>query len=420
MNRPPFLGVAIAAAALLVMSAGTAHAKAPAPLPFGGVDTAEPPALPVEPAPAVPEVVVPEVPTGGTVVTLPVVPGPVVTDPVVPDPVVPDPVAVDPVAPAPVDPVTPVEPPATNTDPAAPDEIGAADPSLEIQPVETETAKVTATQADAPVTDGRAIPGGASGGEPPAATGSGVILEQLLPGVERQLRGVETQMNDLQRRLAGGATPGSESLVRLRRSLELIAPALAALGAHDIFGRLSPELRELLQRVQAQLGSTNATAAELAAALRRAGVRGPELALLMRELERFQALGPSLAPDLQLTASQPLYATPDVAYTDNLATPVAPATPVASGHEAGSSQRRAASAPAAAPAQPSGSYDLLPQTAASGSASAGPGGAFSAAGLAGLAALLGTLLLPRLLSRVQLPLMRCYAAVFLVPLQRPG
>ena len=416
MNRPPFLGVAITAAALLVLSAGTARANAPAPLPFEGVDAAEPPTAPADPAPSVPEVVVPEVPTD-TVVTLPAVPpAPVLPDPVVVDPVVTDPVVVDPVTPVPV---TPVEPTPTVVDPAVPDEIGAADPSLEIQPVETETAKLTATQADAAVTDGRAIPG-ASGGETPAGTGSGVILEQLLPTVERQLRGVETQMNDLQQHLAGGGQPAAGSLLRLRRSLELIAPALAALGAHDVFGSLSPELRELLQRVQAQLGTTNATAAELAAALRRAGVRGPELALLMRELERFQALGPSLTPGLQLTASQPLYATPDVAYTYGETTSVAPSTPVASGHEAGGSDRRAASAPAAAPAQPAGPNDLLPQTAASGSASAGPGGAFSAAGLAGLAALLGTLLLPRLLSRMQLPLMRCYAAVFLVPLQRPG
>ena len=414
MNRPPFLGVAITAAALLVLSAGTARANAPAPLPFEGVDAAEPPTAPADPAPTVPEVVVPEVPTD-TVVTLPVAP----PAPALPDPVVTDPVVVDPVTPVPVEPVTPVEAPPTVVDPAVPDEIGAADPSPEILPVETETAKVTATQAEAPATDGRAIPGGASGGEPPAGT-SGVILEQLLPTVERQLRGVETQMNDLQQHLAGGGQPAAESLVRLRKSLELIAPALAALGAHDVFGRLSPELRELLQRVQAQLGTTNATAAELAAALRRAGVRGPELALLMRELQRFQALGPSLAPDLQLTASQPLYATPDVAYTYGETTSIAPATPVAPDHEAGGSDRRAASAPAAAPAQPAGPTDLLPQTAASGSASAGPGGAFSAAGLAGLAALLGTLLLPRLLSRVQLPLMRCYAAVFLVPLQRPG
>jgi hypothetical protein len=37
-----------------------------------------------------------------------------------------------------------------------------------------------------------------------------------------------------------------------------------------------------------------------------------------------------------------------------------------------------------------------------------------------LAALLCGLALPQLLSRLQLPPMRCYAATFLVPLERPG
>jgi hypothetical protein len=248
-------------------------------------------------------------------------------------------------------------------------------------------------------------------------------LERTLPGVERRLRGVQHQMNDLQRRLAQGGSAPSKSLVRLTRSLELIAPALVALGTQvDAGGPLSPRLRDLLHRVNKRLGGANASAAALADALRRSGLRGPEVALLLHELQDFQTLTPGFAAFTagpQLTQTQPVYAA-DVAYTHDQGAPASTPAPGAPPHQAAAPQRSAAANEATAWQRPAAPDELLRQASASGSASAGPGGGFSAAGLAALAALLGTLLLPRLLSRVQLPPMRCYAAVFLVPLQRPG
>ncbi|HYN52785.1 MAG TPA: hypothetical protein VES62_17840 [Thermoleophilaceae bacterium] len=252
---------------------------------------------------------------------------------------------------------------------------------------------------------------------------SGKILERTLPGVERRLRGVQNQMDDLQRRLAAGGSAPSKSLVRLSRSLGLIAPALVALGTQvDAAGPLSPDLRHLLHRVNNRLGGANASAAALAAALRRSGMRGPEVALLLHELENFQALTPSFAAFTtgpQLAQAQPINAA-DVAYTHDGTAPASAPAPSSPPQHAAPPQRPAAANEATAWQRPAAPDDLLRQASASGSASAGPGGGFSAAGLAALAALLGLLALPRLLSRVQLPPMRCYAAVFLVPLQRPG
>ena len=247
-----------------------------------------------------------------------------------------------------------------------------------------------------------------------------MILERSLPAVERRLRGVQTQMDDLQRRLAGGGSASSQSLVRLRRSLELIAPALVAIGVQvDDAGPLSPHLQNLLNRVNTRLDGAHHSAAALADALRASGVSGPELDLLLRELQSFQAVSPAFLSSHQLTAKPPVYAA-HVAYTQApplAASAPAPATPT---HQAARPETAAATSGATASQQPAAPDELLQQVAASGSASAGPGGAFSAAGLAALAALLGVLALPRLLSRVQLAPMRCYAAIFLVPLQRPG
>ncbi|MGZ5338372.1 MAG: hypothetical protein ACXWEE_02045 [Thermoleophilaceae bacterium] len=249
---------------------------------------------------------------------------------------------------------------------------------------------------------------------------SGVILERALRAVERRLRGVQTQMDDLQRRLAGGGSASSQSLVRLRRSLELIAPALVAIGVQvDDAGPLSPHLQHLLNRVNTRLDGAHRSAAALADALRASGVSGPEVDLLLRELQSFQAMSPALLSSDQLTAKPPVYAA-HVAYTQAppaAASAPAPATPT---YQAARPETAAATSGATASQQPAAPDELVQQVAASGSASAGPGGAFSAAGLAALAALLGVLALPRLLSRVQLAPMRCYAAIFLVPLQRPG
>ena len=245
-------------------------------------------------------------------------------------------------------------------------------------------------------------------------------MERALPAVERRLRGVQTQMDDLQRRLAGGGSASSQSLVRLRRSLELIAPALVAIGVQvDDAGPLSPHLQNLLNRVNTRLDGAHHSAAALADALRASGVSGPELDLLLRELQSFQAVSPSFLSSDQLTAQATVYAA-HVAYTQAppaAASVPAPATPT---HQAARPETAAATSGASASQQPAAPDELVQQVAASGSASAGPGGAFSAAGLAALAALLGVLALPRLLSRVQLAPMRCYAAIFLVPLQRPG
>ena len=248
-----------------------------------------------------------------------------------------------------------------------------------------------------------------------------MILERALPAVERRLRGVQTQMDDLQRRLAGGGSASSQSLVRLRRSLELIAPALVAIGVQvDDAGPLSPHLQSLLNRVNTRLDGAHRSAAALADALRASGVSGPELDLLLRELQSFQAVNPSFLSSDQLTAKPPVYAA-HVAYTQ-----APPARGIRAGagyaqHQAARPETAAATSGATtASQQPAAPNELVQQVAASGSASAGPGGGFSAAGLAALAALLGVLALPRLLSRVQLAPMRCYAAIFLVPLQRPG
>jgi hypothetical protein len=234
--------------------------------------------------------------------------------------------------------------------------------------------------------------------------------------MDRRLSGVQTQMDDMQRRLAGGATPPSRDLSRLTRSLDRIAPVLLALEAQVGAAQLSPHLRQLLHRVRTRLGDTHASAAALAEALRRSGAQGPEVWLLLRKLEQFQSLTPALVPD---TAPALPSTAPTQGFTQNYAT-ATPASPALPAQHAAAQQGRATperATPSQSPAAPSGAEN---HASVSGSASAGPGGALSVAGLGALAALLTALVLPRLLSRVELPPMRRYAATFLAVLERPG
>ena len=224
-----------------------------------------------------------------------------------PAPVVSVPPASEPVVPAPAteSPSTPATAAPSGGEVAAPATPGALTPAAETPTeVVAESVRATANPADTAAggrTTDSPLPsdtGAASSAPHPVGTASpsGTILERTLPGVERRLRGVQHQMDDLQRRLAQGGSAPSKSLVRLTRSLELIAPALVALGTRvDAGGPLSPHLRHLLHRVNKRLGGANASAAALADALRRSGLRGPEVALLLHELQDFQSLTPGFA-----------------------------------------------------------------------------------------------------------------------------
>ena len=418
MNRPTFFGLAFAATALLLVSANDARADTAVAVSTEGVASAEAPTAPVQPPPTTPVVPAPSPTTGGATgtTTTPAATTPATT-----------PATGQTTTPAPgtsqatsnATPPTATEIVQATTPPGSGTQSGVAVNS--VKPPSTQAAVPPAGRITASAPPSAPI--APSGQNYPAHTTtgqSGVILERALPAVERRLRGVQTQMDDLQRRLAGGGSASSQSLVRLRRSLELIAPALVAIGVQvDDSGPLSPHLQSLLNRVNTRLDGAHRSAAALADALRASGVSGPELDLLLRELQSFQAVSPSFLSSDQLTAKPPVYAA-HVAYTQAPpagASAPAPATPT---HQAARPETAAATSGATVSQQPAAPDEVVQQVAASGSASAGPGGAFSAAGLAALAALLGVLALPRLLSRVQLAPMRCYAAIFLVPLQRPG
>ena len=153
----------------------------------------------------------------------------------------------------------------------------------------------------------------------------------------------------------------------------------------------------------------------LIAALRDSGLHGYELRLLLRELESFGGLDVVLhwspaAPPAPAHAGSAAHA----AYTQS---PQAAAQQSAT---AAPEPRATARSTAAGTSDHGGAGEPAPWSPASGSASAGPGGTFFAAGLASLAALLIALALPRLWSRIELPRCRRYAVVFLAPLERPG
>jgi hypothetical protein len=426
MNRPWFLVPALAATALFLVAAGTASADtsdaaaAPEAAPAVASPEAEPVPAPVTAAPA-------ETQTGGSAASAGSVAPP-------PQMQLQAPPAVTPAAPSSTTP-TPgssttssagTASPAQTTTPAVPANqtslpASPAAPVEQARPTSVPTSEAPAATREtapalasmpvaAPAVEAAAVPAPRTEGR------HGVILERLLPDVERQLRGVEAQIGHLQRQLAVGVQPPPTSLMRLRLKLELIAPTLIALEARvDATGQLSPELRQLLHRVHRHLDGTRASAAALAAALRRSGLQGHEVQLLLRELGDFQALGPGVLPDVQAAPALPA-STGGVVHASVQMEPA-----LASVRHAAPPPARQASGHPATLSQGSGPpAGLAAHVSAPGSASAGPSGGFAVAGLAALAALLCALALPQLLSRLQLPAMRCYAATFLVPLERPG
>jgi hypothetical protein len=315
-------------------------------------------------------------------------------------------------------------PPSAITSPGGPEGQGGA-PDLPVQPIggsapSAPELPTVAQSASTPAPLLGAIEPGDIGGvrAPPDSRPLGSSLERLLPGVERELRTVQAQIDDLERRLDNGAPAPKSRLIRLRSSLERITPALLALEVQlDAAGRLSPRLRALLHRVRVRLAGARASAADLIATLRRVGARGPELRLLLRELGRFRTLHAELASKLGAErAPVPSEPGANAAYTQ-----VHPA-PAASPQHAATAplERRAAGRPATGSPDGGGPDEPAPGSSAPGSASATPGGASSAASLALLATLLIGLLLPRLRARLALSPDRRYTVAFLAPLERPG
>jgi hypothetical protein len=445
MTRPWFLVSALASTALFFVAAGTAGADtgaatagadtgaatagadtgattaAPEPTAVIGSPATEPvPALATAgPAPG-------EIQTGGSAASAGSAPP--APQPQVPPVQLPQRPAVTPTAASPTAPSVSAPSPAQTTTPTVPanqtsQPASAAAPVEQARPTSVPTSEApAATRETAPALASVpvAAPDIGVGAVPAPRTEGrhGVILERLLPDVERRLRGVQEQIGDLQRQLAVGVPPPPKSLMRLRMELESIAPALSALEARvDASGHLSPELRQLIDRVHTRLDGTRASAATLAAALRDSGLRGPEVQLLLSELGDFQALGSGLLPDVHRAPAPALHASMgDVVHASVQTAPAA-----ASVQQAAPPPARPASGHPATVSQGSGPPDgLAAPVSAPGSASASPSGAFAVAGLAALAAFLCALALPQLLSRLQLPPMRCYAATFLVPLERPG
>jgi len=277
----------------------------------------------------------------------------------------------------------------------------------------------TAPSAQNPATVAPAIfttPPSAAGARAGAAGDPTSGLDQILPTVERQLRTVQGQIDDMKQRLDRGAAPSKTGVLKLRSSLRHIAPLLLALERRlDAAGELTPRLRRILHRIRAHLSDTRASAADLIAVLRRSGVHGHQLQLLLRELERFQAVHGTLlqSPSLgRLPAPSPVAASQPVAWTRSsswarhgLASPV---------------DARAAGNPASG-TRHSGIPQRQPRSLSNpGAATASSGGAFSVAGMALLATLLIGFAGPRLRGRLTPPPARRRAVVFLAPLERPG
>jgi hypothetical protein len=252
-----------------------------------------------------------------------------------------------------------------------------------------------------------------SGGRP---LGSG--LERVLDDLERELRHVQAQIDDLQRRLDDGAPAPKGELIRLRSSLERIAPVLLALELRlGAAGRLGPRLRAFQHQVRVRLAGARASAGELIAALRRSGERGHELRVLLRELESFCVLEAEPASNGGAgAASVPPEPGADAAYTQ-----LRPALAASPRHAATVPlQRRAAGRPATRPRDRRGPAPHVPWSSSSGAATASPGGGVSAAGLSLLATLPIALAAPRLRAGLRLAADRPYTVAFLAPLGRPG
>jgi hypothetical protein len=242
-------------------------------------------------------------------------------------------------------------------------------------------------------------------------------LEQILPTVKRDLRGVQEDVEAIRRQLERGATPPASDLNRLRSRLEQLAPVLLALDVR-IDGMTAPseETRQLLHGVRVRLAETQVSTAGLIAALRRSDLHGPALNALLRELERFGALGSAL--DLR----------PGSAFAP-APHPIAPAAPAAvapthtSPHTSGEPPSkpgvalpRAQDAPPAAGQPAASRWPSAPGTSDASAA----GAALSVAGFAALAALLIGLFLPRLLTRLELPPGRGHMVAPILALERPG
>jgi hypothetical protein len=315
-------------------------------------------------------------------------------------------------------------PPSAMTSPGGPEGQAGA-PDLGVQPIggsapSAPELPVVAKSASTPAPPLGAIEPGQMGGAraPPDSGPRGSGVERLLPGVERELRTVQAQIDDLARRLEKGAPAPKSHLIRLRSSLERITPSLLALEVQlDAAGRLGPRLRTLLHRVRIRLVGARASAADLIAALRHVRARGPELRLLLRELGRFRLLQVESASKLGAErAAARSELTANAAYTQ-----LQPA-PAASPQHAATTplERPAAGRQATGSPDHGGPVEPAPRSSADGSATATPGGASSAASLALLAALLIVLVLPRLRARLAPSPGRRYTVAFLTPLERPG
>jgi hypothetical protein len=265
-------------------------------------------------------------------------------------------------------------------------------------------------------------PGPIGGGRAPSGSqplGSG--LEPVLGGVERELRSVQSQIDNLQRRLDSGAAAPRRGLIRLRSSLERIAPVLAALEVRlRSAGPLGPRLRMLHRRLRARAAGARASARDLVAALRRSSWRGYELRLLLWELASFRRLEAGPASNEPARAALARSGRGDnAAYTETQPAPAVTPTPP---HTATAPlERRAAGRPAIRPRGHGGDGPHPPRSSStSASATASPGGALSAAGAGLMATLLIALAAPRLWARLALAAGHRPTVAFLSPLERPG
>jgi hypothetical protein len=320
--------------------------------------------------------------------------------------------AVDPLGSAAAPATDPAPPPAATPEPAAPPAPPAAAPPHQAAPV--------ASATDTPLVSAPAGPSARSAGatrRPATGVQSPSPPDVSLPGVVRDLRTLQGDVEDIARQLARGGTPPPGRLNRLRSSLERLAPVLLALNARgDGLLGAGEGTRRLLHRVRARLGTAQVATAGLIVALRRSGLQGPAALALIRELESFGALGHGL--DL----------TPGPILPAPTAAPVVPARPAvvlartssSSPNEPSVARPPAGAAPRAgdAPKGTSG-HSPAPWSFAGGSSSASASAALSVAGIAALAALLLALALPRLLTRLQLPPGRGHAVALVLALERP-
>jgi hypothetical protein len=309
------------------------------------------------------------------------------------------------------------------------------DPRLdETAAIASSTSDDNASAEQAP--ESRATVGGAAAGaaaavtpSKPAATAeaastptgqAGGTLQGLFSDVRQELRSAQGQIDDLQRDLDHGAPPPPDRLTRLRATLVRIAPMLVALEVRlQATGQLTPHLRQLLHRVRSDLRGVRVTAHDLVTALRRSGARGPELRLLLRELDHFAAMASALdlTPGMRPAAAPPAQGA-TAAYSQLQPVPVA-GPPAAAAPPA---ERPTADRPQAEPRDPPGDEQAQPWSTATspGAATASPGGAFFFAGVASLTMLLIGFGLPALRARLEVLPGRPYTAAFIAPLERPG